>query len=198
MVSNSNSDQIARKLVSNYSLTAAVIFQYPRILTMPVDKFLVMIVKDVEEMGIEKGSKAFARAFLQLSKLNRDTVKLKLEKMRDLGFTEEEVRNLVKRLPDILGFSEDTLRRKLKFLVEEWKLPLNSILSCPVVLHFSIEKRLKPRLNALRALIMMNKSTEKAMSYTPVKYLTMSSGDFERKVVSKLPGFELVTLPGGS
>lgn len=107
-------------------------------------------------MCIEKGSKAFARAFLHLSWLNKDTVNVKLENLRELGFTEEDVGILVKRSPQLLGISKDKLWQILKFLDEEWKLPRNAIMSFPAVLTYSIEKKLKPRLNALRDFMMMN------------------------------------------
>jgi hypothetical protein len=125
VVSNPESDKIAGKVVSNHSLTASVISECPRILSWPTEKILVGLVKDIEGMGIEKGSKAFARCFSSLSRLNRDTVKRKLENLRELGFTEEEVGIIVKRMPMLLGLSEDKLRQNLKFLVEEWKLPRN-------------------------------------------------------------------------
>jgi len=187
VVSNPESDKIASKVVSNHSLTASVISKNPRILSLSTAKILAGLVKDVEGMGIEKGSKAFARAYLRLSMLNRDTVQLKLKNLRELGFTEEEVGILVKRFPQLLGSSEDKLRQNLKFLVEEWKLPRNFILSLPAVLCYSIEKRLKPRLTALRALMIMDKSSEKAMSYPPGRYITMSEEAFHRKVLSRLP-----------
>jgi mTERF domain-containing protein len=186
VVSNPESDKIAGKVVSNHSLTAYVISKNPRILQFPTAKILVGIFKDVEGMVIEKGSKAFARSFLQLSILTRDTLKVKLENLRELGFTEEEVGILVKRFPRLLGSSKDKLRQNLKFLVEEWKLPRKAILGNPAALFYSIEKRLKPRLNALRTLMMMNKSSEEAMSYPPVQYINMSDGVFHRKVVSRL------------
>lgn len=185
VVSNPDSNKIAAKVISNHSATTSVILKNPRVLTLS-KKLLVGLVKDVEGMGIEKGSKAFARAFLRLSMLNKDTVKVKLENLRELGFTEEEVGILVKRFPQLLGSSKDKVRQNVKFLVEEWKLPRNAILGCPAALQYSIEKRLKPRLNALRALMAMNKSSVKGMNYPPVYYICMSDGDFHRKVVSRI------------
>jgi len=178
------SDKIpGSKLVSNHSLTVSVICAQPRVLAFTTARSLG-IVKGVEGFGIEKGSKAFARAFIRLGMLNRDTVRRKLEDLRELGFREEEVRSLIKKFPEVLGISENKLRQNFKFLVEEWKLPRNVILSHPAALHYSIEKRLKPRLNAFRAL-MMNKSLEKSMSYPPVCYLSMSEKDFHTKVVGR-------------
>jgi len=146
----------------------------------------VGLVKNIEGMGIEKGSKAFARCFSSLCRLNRDTVKRKLENLRELGFTEEEVGIIVKKMPMLLGFTEDNLRQKFKFLVEEWKLPRNVLSNQPATLCYSIEKRLKPRLIALRALMMLNESTKEDGSYPPVQYMCMSERDFHCKVLSRL------------
>jgi hypothetical protein len=55
-----------------------------------------------------------------------------------------------------------------------------------MALGMSMEKRLKPRLIALRALMMKNKSTKEAESYPPVHYMCMSERDFHCKVVSRL------------
>jgi hypothetical protein len=186
VVSNPESDKIAGKVVSNHSLTASVISECPRILSWPTEKILVGIVKDIEGMGIEKGSKAFARCFTALSVMNRDTAQRKLENLRELGFTDEEVGIIVKRMPTLLRLSEDKLRQNLKFLVEEWKVPRNVLLTYPMALCMSMEKRLKPRLIALRASMMKNKSTKEAESYPPVHYIRMSERDFHCKVASRL------------
>jgi mTERF domain-containing protein len=184
-VSNPETDKIAGKFVSNHSLTTSVISENPMIFTLSTAQILV-VVKDVEGMGIEKGSRAFARCFCRLSRMNRDTVKRRLENLRELGFTEEEVRIIVKRMPGLLGLSEDKVRQNLKFLVEEWKVPRNVLLTYPMALCMSMEKRLKPRLIALRASMMKNKSTKEAESYPPVRYMSMSETDFHCKVVSRL------------
>ena len=170
VVSNPESDKITSNIVSNLSLTASVTFSNPRILSASSAKILGL-VKDVEGMGIEKGSKAFARTFLELSMLNSDTVKRKLEILRDLGFTEEEVGVLVKRMPLLLGMSEEKLRQTFKFLVEEWNLPRSAILIYPAVLCLSMEKRLKPRLDAVKHL-MMKKNSKKIAP--PCHYIKMS------------------------
>jgi len=196
VVSNPESDKIAGKVVSNHSLTTSVIYENPKIFTLSTEKILVGLVKDVEGMGLEKGSKAFARCFSQLSMLKRDTVKRKLENLRELGFTEEEVGILVKRMPKLLGLSEDRLRQNLKFLVEEWKLPRNVILTYPMTLGLSMEKRLKPRLIALRVLMMKNKSSKEAENYPPVYYMRVSERDFQCKVVTRLQSKQLVALAG--
>jgi hypothetical protein len=39
--------------------------------------------------------------------LNRETVKRKLETLRELGFTEEEVGIIGKKMPMLLGLTED-------------------------------------------------------------------------------------------
>lgn len=76
------------------------------------------LVMDIEGSPIKKWSKAFACSFLRSIMLNRDTVKLKLKILRELGFTEDEVGILAKRWPELLGSSEGKFLQNLKFLVE--------------------------------------------------------------------------------
>lgn len=59
---NPDFHKVAEKVISSHSLTTSVIFNNPRVLSSS-EKLLVELVNDVEGLGIEKGSKAFAPAF---------------------------------------------------------------------------------------------------------------------------------------
>lgn len=200
LVSNPESDKITRKLVSNHILNVSTVSQCPKILTWPTKNILVGIVKDVDEMGIDKRSKAFAHIFLQLCTLKRDIGKPKLENLRELRFSEEEIRILVKKFPSFMCLFEERLQQNFKFLVEEWKLPRNVVLVHPVALSYSVEKRLKPRLQSLRALKMKNKSSKEAESYPPVHYMSMSEDYFHRNVTLNLfpLAYSIPIAPGGA
>lgn len=134
---------------------------------------------------MRKGPRRLLVVLLCLSRMNRYTIKRKLENLKELGFTDEKARILVKRFPTLLGLSEDKLQQNPKFLLEEWKLPRNAILRDPTALGYSTEKRLRPRLNALRALTMKNNSRKKAESYFSGRYI-MSNKNFHCKVVGRL------------
>uniref|UniRef100_A0A0A9E1J9 Uncharacterized protein n=1 Tax=Arundo donax TaxID=35708 RepID=A0A0A9E1J9_ARUDO len=51
----------------------------------------------------------------------------------------------VSRRPQILGLSEEQLRRKIEFFVTKVDLEPENILKRPILLTYSLEKRLVPR-----------------------------------------------------
>ncbi|WZZ13389.1 LOW QUALITY PROTEIN: hypothetical protein YC2023_106478 [Brassica napus] len=88
--------------------------------------------------------------FLGLSEKNiADSVKTFLE----LGFSREEFVMIVKRHPQCLGLSAELVKKKTEFLVEEMNWPLKAVVSHPQVLGYSMEKRMVPRCNVIKALM---------------------------------------------
>ena len=71
VVSNLKYDKTIRKVISNHSITMFVLSKYPIILAFLMEKILVGLVKDVQEMGIKKGSKLFSHVLHQLIKMDR-------------------------------------------------------------------------------------------------------------------------------
>jgi hypothetical protein len=63
MVSNLEYDKVTEKFISNHSLTTSITSTNPEILAKD-DKVLLRLVKDVEGMGIKKGSKVFTYSFI--------------------------------------------------------------------------------------------------------------------------------------
>ncbi|CAH2047981.1 unnamed protein product [Thlaspi arvense] len=78
-----------------------------------------------------------------------------------LGFSKEEIVMMVKRFPQCLDISTETVKKKTKFLVKKknkfrvkkMRWPLKAVASHPQVLGYSMEKRIVPRCNVLKALL---------------------------------------------
>ena len=70
-----------------------------------------------------------------------------------LGFSREDVAMMVKRLPPCIGYSVETVKKKIEFVVKEMGWPLKAVASYPQVLGYSMEKRMVPRCNVIKALI---------------------------------------------
>ncbi|CAA7014169.1 unnamed protein product [Microthlaspi erraticum] len=75
-----------------------------------------------------------------------------METFLGLGFTRDEFTMMVKRRPSCIGFSEETVKKKTEFLVKKMNWPLKSVASHPPVLGYSMEKRIVPRSNVIKAL----------------------------------------------
>ncbi|CAH8256156.1 unnamed protein product [Arabidopsis lyrata] len=84
-----------------------------------------------------------------------------IETFKDLGFSKNEFAFMVKHFPMCLNISAETVKKKTKFLVKKknkfmvkkMKWPLNSVAFYPQVLGLSMEKRIVPRCNVMKALM---------------------------------------------
>ncbi|EOA34135.1 hypothetical protein CARUB_v10021637mg [Capsella rubella] len=76
-----------------------------------------------------------------------------IETFIGLGLTRDEFTFMVKRFPSCLNFSAESVKKKTEFLVKKMNWPLKTVVLNPVVLGYSLEKRIVPRCNVIRVLI---------------------------------------------
>ncbi|KAJ4877387.1 Mitochondrial transcription termination factor family protein [Raphanus sativus] len=89
-------------------------------------------------------------SFLSNSDKNvADSVKTFLE----LGFSRDEFVMIVKRFPTCIGLSVELVKKKAEFFSKEMDWPLKAVVLYPSVLGYSMEKRIVPRCNVIKALI---------------------------------------------
>nr|AGT17326.1 mTERF family protein [Saccharum hybrid cultivar R570] len=99
-----------------------------------------------QELGVPPTSRMFRPVVATISRNSKDKVATKLEfYKRTLGVSESEVSTAVSKMPAILGFSDEILLRKIKFLVNEAALEPRYIVERPVLFALNLEKRLVPR-----------------------------------------------------
>uniref|UniRef100_M4EE57 Uncharacterized protein n=1 Tax=Brassica campestris TaxID=3711 RepID=M4EE57_BRACM len=142
------------------------------------DKFEESL-KKVLEMGFDPTTTtlSFVGALHMLCGLSDKTIKARVEVYKRLGFSVEDVWGymssiqhvhvgqlnrgfsrdefvmIVKRHPQCLGLSAELVKKKTEFLVEEMNWPLKAVVSHPQVLGYSMEKRMVPRCNVIKALM---------------------------------------------
>ena len=99
-----------------------------------------------EELGVPASSSMLRQAVAVVSSASQEKVAAKLEFFkRTLGCSESEVSIAVSKMPQILGLSDATLLRKIEFLMNEAAMEPQYIVQRPILLAFSLEKRLVPR-----------------------------------------------------
>ena len=59
--------------------------------------------------------------------------------------SEGELRSAFKRQPTIQSFSDETIKKKLRFFLDELKLELSEVMGQPVLIGYSLEKNIIPR-----------------------------------------------------
>lgn len=78
------------------------------------------------------------------------TLKKKIEVMKSFGCSEEEILGAFKRGPTCLALSEEKISHAMDIYINTMKLGLETIVSRPKFLTYSIDKRIRPRYNVLK------------------------------------------------
>uniref|UniRef100_A0A0E0AXZ4 Uncharacterized protein n=1 Tax=Oryza glumipatula TaxID=40148 RepID=A0A0E0AXZ4_9ORYZ len=116
-----------------------------RVLTFSPER-LKVIVQQAEKHRMPGCSWAFKNAVDTVARSNEGIVNARMEFLSSsLGFSMEKLRSAVCKCPQILGLSESKLHSKIEFLVGKVGLEPDYILQRPVLLTYSLEKRLVPR-----------------------------------------------------
>jgi mTERF domain-containing protein len=106
-----------------------------------------------EELGVPATSPLFRQAVAIVASVFSEKVAAKLEFFkRTLGCSETEVSIAVSKMPCILGLSDVTLLRNIEFLINEAAMEPQYIIKRPILLTFSLEKRLVPRHHVMKVL----------------------------------------------
>jgi mTERF domain-containing protein len=72
---------------------------------------------------------------------------------RSFGLSEGEVFNAFKNQPMILVLAEESIKKKVRFFLDELKLGIHDIMARPVILGYSLDKCILPRCAVLSVLM---------------------------------------------
>ncbi|WCJ18869.1 Mitochondrial transcription termination factor family protein [Euphorbia peplus] len=135
-------------------------------------------VKRVDEMGVDRKSKMFIYAVRVVSAMSRKNWELKLQVFRDLGFSEQNIQNTFVAAPQAFGISERKIKEVTQLLLAVEGFSIYDIVCNPMLLSYSVEKRLKPRLRVLKAL-----ENQTFLKKKPglIGFLRMNNADFRKK-----------------
>ncbi|CAE5962446.1 unnamed protein product [Arabidopsis arenosa] len=76
-----------------------------------------------------------------------------METFIGLGFSRDEFVMMVKCYPQCIGYSAEMVKKKTEFVVKKMNWPLKVMTLFPQVLGYSMEKRIVPRCNVIKALM---------------------------------------------
>lgn len=130
-------------------------------------------------LGFTKGSKMFFLAFRVIISVGKDNTVRKLQNLQGLGFSEEQVKTMCRRLPHIMGITEENVKRTMDF-INSVSLPLTNVVKYPVILSCGFETRLIPRYRVIEALNSMG-LPKKPRNFP--RSLLLSEKDFLKKYV---------------
>ncbi|KAH6756748.1 hypothetical protein C2S53_000838 [Perilla frutescens var. hirtella] len=105
-----------------------------------------------EELGAQSSSKMYIHAVRVIGSMSDEAWERKLQTLRGLGFSEDEILKAFRKCPPIFCVSVKKMKEVNEILVSTGKYDTASIVSYPLTLCCSVEKRHKPRLQVLAAL----------------------------------------------
>ncbi|XP_051139910.1 uncharacterized protein LOC127257498 [Andrographis paniculata] len=150
---------------------------YPRCFLLKSEIFRKSVEK-TEEMGVNRNSGMFILAVRCLAQISSNVLELKLQGLRNCGFTESDILLLFQKAPSVVIMSPDNVRRTKDFILSNGKYDMSCIVSNPASLTFSVEQRLKPRFQAFE--ILENRSLIKYWPTLPVLCYLTDEKFFER------------------
>ncbi|EPS60354.1 hypothetical protein M569_14450 [Genlisea aurea] len=117
---------------------------------------LMKRIDKLESFGIHAKSTMYVDYFQVMGGMSDRVWEKKMQAFRDLGFTEAEILIIFKRAPRAFAASTQKLKMVTEMLLATEKYSKAGIVSYAVALCYSVENRLKPRLEILKILERMN------------------------------------------
>ncbi|XP_078150538.1 uncharacterized protein LOC144545843 [Carex rostrata] len=116
----------------------------PRLITSSRESLLSKVSR-AEELGVPRSSGMFLDALKVVSSLKESTIDARLLYWRSLGFSSKELNSIICKTPQLLSHSENLIGCKMEFLIKEAICDKLRVVQNPVLLAYSLEKRLMPR-----------------------------------------------------
>ncbi|XP_065867298.1 transcription termination factor MTERF2, chloroplastic-like [Euphorbia lathyris] len=171
-----NVDFLMKEGVPSHGIERIILFG--RVLTQN-PKTMIYAVNAVKNLGLEPNAPMFVYALRVMISMPTSTLEKKIEIMKNMGWNEEEILKAFARFPYCLAFSEAKISNALHFYLNTMKLEPKTVVANPILLGYSIEKRIRPRYNVLNVL------ESKKLIKINIKSLLISEKDFQKKYVDQ-------------
>ncbi|RRT61338.1 hypothetical protein B296_00022257, partial [Ensete ventricosum] len=123
---------------------SVIILHDPSFITQKSEN-LKALIRRVEGLGVARTSGMFHWTLMTLKRVSEKNFKVYLEFFKGFGWSEDDFLAAFRKSPTLVGFSLKSLQRKMEFLVNETRCAPSYLANHPVILSFSLEKRLIPR-----------------------------------------------------
>nr|DAD37477.1 TPA_asm: hypothetical protein HUJ06_008118 [Nelumbo nucifera] len=130
----------------------SVVRTQPQSLIRPPDLF-TKNVKEIKDLGFDPSKSTFARAVSLITLNRKSTMERKLDIFKKCGCLENEITSMIKKHPYCLVLSEEKIIRGMDFLMNKMGLEPSFIAKTPILLCFSLEKRMIPWYSIIQVLL---------------------------------------------
>ncbi|KAK8315153.1 hypothetical protein V6Z12_D01G221000 [Gossypium hirsutum] len=173
------------------SQIVSYVFSFPRFFLFKPES-IKQFVERADALGFDRKSNMFLAAIRMLSSMSEENWELKLKLFRKLSFSEDDIMSTFRRTPQVFAVSERKIKQVTDFLLNRTNVGISFIISHPMVLICSLERRLKPRLLVIKTLESKN-SLRRKVSMTTI-YKMPDKKFREKYVVPYLKELEEVSM----
>ncbi|XP_026416278.1 uncharacterized protein LOC113311689 [Papaver somniferum] len=156
------------------------LINHPRALTIATSKFEENVQR-IKGMGFDPSVTTFLLGLNGLAAMNKSTWETKLNAYKKWGCSEEEIQNAFKKQPRFMLASVKKIMSMMDYIVNQMGCNPSLIAKCPVILCFSLEKRIIPRCVVIQLLVSQGQVKEHYLSTVS----TISEKSFLEKYVGK-------------
>ncbi|KAI0520066.1 hypothetical protein KFK09_007531 [Dendrobium nobile] len=139
----------------------------PQVLLRNPARFSKSVV-NLKEMGFDLSALYFVSGLKAVWMQSNSSWERKLQLYKSLGWSAEETISAFKKFPFCMMISDKKIKRGVNFFVESVNCKPSFLAKQPILLCFSLEKRIVPRLNVMN--ILASKGLEKNFSMTTILY----------------------------
>ncbi|XP_042390242.1 transcription termination factor MTERF15, mitochondrial-like isoform X2 [Zingiber officinale] len=151
----------------------------PELLAKKLDS-LQTLVRRADELGVPRQSPMYPLLLIVLYGIDKEKFEAKSKFFKSLGWSESDFFTAVRTTPTLLTISQPYLQRKMEFFVKEVGYSPSFITQRPLILLFSLDKRVIPRFQVLELLKSENLWTAKGNFFY---YMKLSDKKFIEKFV---------------
>ncbi|KAF7077060.1 hypothetical protein CFC21_081649 [Triticum aestivum] len=131
---------------------AKLCIREPRILAINPERIRAMAAC-AERLGVRRGSGMFRQGLQAVAFLSEEKVAAKLDYLKNtFRWSDAQVSIAVRKYPNLLGKSKESLKRRSEFLVSKVGVEPVYIAHRPTLLSYSMEGRLRPRYYVIKFL----------------------------------------------
>ncbi|XP_049934924.1 uncharacterized protein LOC116258927 [Nymphaea colorata] len=109
-------------------------------------------VQKVEKMGVSSDSGLFVYAIYTVRSMSSATLDRKIELLKGLGFSAEDVLSMFRRVPSVFRTSEKKLKEGIEFFMKKLGCDVSVLVADPRCLMHSVDGRLVPRYRVVEML----------------------------------------------
>ncbi|XP_041995582.1 uncharacterized protein LOC121745672 [Salvia splendens] len=178
------------------SSVALLLNNQPSLLMLGGEAFAALVDR-AAEMGFDASKVVFVLALQVFANMSESTLQRKMGVYRRCGWSESEVMGAFLKHPLCMSLSEKKIKGSMEFLVGEAGFEAGEVARCPVLLGYSVEKRMRPRLVVSR-MLERKELLKKSTSF--IYLLMMSEEKFVKRYIvenqDRIP--QLLDVYGGN